>query len=1320
MKIRISLLVVFICISGNIKAQKSPDFLKCLPALNADTPAWAIEMYKSEPNVLLVDELYRKYFTSQVFEKTIHTQNYKHWRRAVEEYLQEDGSLQFPSIQEIYKKQQKIVEKRQTLNRSEGEWKAIGPMDTYSTGPDQQEVSWQANVYTIDQSVSDPNTVYAGTEAGGIFRSDDKGETWEMASASYPIRSVTSIKVDPSNSLVVYAGDGSQIIKTEDGGESWVQLMAAASLGVNDIAISKTNSSLVLLASASGLYRSTDAGQSWEKILEQRIVDIEFNAERDQEIYALVSNPSGLRAEFWKSTDAGVSFSIRENGWYNSDDPTRADRGGRMTITPADPDRIYTILIGQSKPGDHGFIGVYRSDDGGESWYNPNPPDGGPYDDEHPNLVTLNNTNTLQQGYYNLGIAASHEDPDQLLLGALNLWNSKDGGASFEAKGGYQGNVPWLHPDQQEIEINGTDMWVANDGGVNYSNDLFESHESRKKGLLASDFWGFSSGWNEDLIVGGRYHNGNTAYRPSFEDGRFLRLGGAEAATGYVSPGKEGITYFSDINAKNIPYSLDDAVMDAPNIGLFPSESFYASHYSELEFGADCYGHIWIGRENGIWKSEDGGNTFDLVQAFGNSDQTIQQFEISRVNPKIIYVYQRTSFYGASLWVSEDGGESFTEKEFPNISGSMRAGSLQIDSQNPEKLYVAFAHQNNDGEKIFLTEDYGDSWSNVTDVMLDGETIHCLFQHAGTDDLYVGTDYGVYLYDGSEWMSCSEGLPIRFNTNRMAPLYMKNKIRIASYGNGVWELDLRKNAAPMAQATVDRRVGNCSRDTFYFDDYSTLDQESNATWSWNFTPAPAYVSDYNARNPKVVFADAGTYRVELTVSNDHGSDTYANDAMIEILESECDPDIYPDQDVYCFGGGSDFIQTGDLNVVVAEFTMTAWIKSAAPQNDYVGIIFNDGDSFGLNFSIDNQLGFHHPSAGSEAWAWSSGLYIPNSEWVYVALVVQSDGAALYLNGERAFRPLTLNPVLLSSLKLGSYRGWESRNYTGQIDEVTIWDRALSAEEIRTHKHITKNEENAEGLIAYYQFNEAEGQVLNRVGLVHANLQGGAQRFNSMAPIGGGQAITLTDPSMTSFNSEELQIGAELNIDFGEAITFTKLDIAPSVPGPDPLLVNDSYWIINKYGDDLLGQLRFLNLDLNPALLENSGSVNLNIRSDNEDIREWEIFNASTSISASEIVFDSSPLENAQLLLSEKDVSSTEIAVDDEIQLFPNPASDYINLEVEGEWSFSLMDAKGNILIRDRKIKGHQLDIEEEIPNGNYFYLLTSDDKMKTGQIAIFR
>ena len=89
--------------------------------------------------------------------------------------------------------------------------------------------------------------------------------------------------------------------------------------------------------------------------------------------------------------------------------------------------------------------------------------------------------------------------------------------------------------------------------------------------------------------------------------------------------------------------------------------------------------------------------------------------------------------------------------------------------------------------------------------------------------------------------------------------------------------------------------------------------------------------------------------------------------------------------------------------------------------------------------------------------------------------------------------------------MGSYQGWGGRNYNGQIDEVCIWKRALTQDEIRDHRHLTKENliETDSDIIAYYQFNEEEGRILDKVGISHASLKGNALRVFSSAPLGGG-------------------------------------------------------------------------------------------------------------------------------------------------------------------------------------------------------------------------
>jgi hypothetical protein len=149
--------------------------------------------------------------------------------------------------------------------------------------------------------------------------------------------------------------------------------------------------------------------------------------------------------------------------------------------------------------------------------------------------------------------------------------------------GGYGGGPGWQHPDIQDIDINGNDVWVSSDGGVNLYSPDFETHEARNNGINASDYWGFGSGWNEDVLVGGRYHNGNGAYHENYPFGEFLRLGGAESPTGYVNQGMNRMVYHSDIGGRLIPATITGDVQTIANYSLYPNESYFNETHGEVE-----------------------------------------------------------------------------------------------------------------------------------------------------------------------------------------------------------------------------------------------------------------------------------------------------------------------------------------------------------------------------------------------------------------------------------------------------------------------------------------------------------------------------------------------------------------------------------------------------------------------------------------------------------------------------------------------------------------------------------------------------------------
>jgi hypothetical protein len=93
--------------------------------------------------------------------------------------------------------------------------------------------------------------------------------------------------------------------------------------------------------------------------------------------------------------------------------------------------------------------------------------------------------------------------------------------------------------------------WLATDGGLTFSSDNFtntNNAQSKNNNLIGSDFWGFDQGWNEDIVVGGRYHNGNTAITDFYQE-KALRMGGAESPTGWVLQGKSRHVAFDDLGA---------------------------------------------------------------------------------------------------------------------------------------------------------------------------------------------------------------------------------------------------------------------------------------------------------------------------------------------------------------------------------------------------------------------------------------------------------------------------------------------------------------------------------------------------------------------------------------------------------------------------------------------------------------------------------------------------------------------------------------------------------------------------------------------------
>lgn len=840
----------------------------------ARAPLWAQKMYAGNVSVDAVDSLYRAYYRIHPFEKSYHTQYYKRWRRFMSPFVAGDGFIHLPPTDSLLQQQQRYEQLLRTMAKSRNiHWSLIGPLEVFD--PDSNASTDHVNVYCIDQSQSDPLVMYCGTEPGEVYKSTDGGQSWEVVSRPYSFYGgVTAIAIDPFNPDIVLAG-GSLLRKSTDGGNTWITVLTDNDFYANEILINPSDPQHILVASNSGLYRSADGGNNFTTIFTEAVYDLKLQPGNEAVVYMAKNNPALIRSEFFKSADYGATWTLKDQGWYLSTDPDRADYGCRLAVSAADPNRVYAYLIGEAKAGDIGFIGVYRSNDAGESWFLPNGPPGGPYSNSHPNLARGWAGWDYHQGFYNCALLASHTDADKLLIGGLNLWRSDDGGYTFSPVGGYLQGTLNLHPDVQDLRETSSGTWMTNDGGIMVSYDFFTNEKiHRSYGVHGTDYWGFGLGWNEKVMVGGAYHNGNIARVDPYPAGAFLSLGGGEAPTGYVNPGRQRTVYCSDIGMAVLPEQIGSGPVFYGALALAPNESYWPAESGEMEFWPYCYNHLLLGYENKLWRSEDGGSSFQLVKAFGtNANARVQHMEISRSNPSIVYVSMASAGSSGSLWKTTDSMATWQQLTLPAVSGSTKRILLALSPVSADSLWLAFPGGAN-GYKVFRTTDGGLSWQNLTTAVLNDQEVRCLLHQQGSNGgIYLFTRLAVWYRNNSmtDWQLINDGLPAYAEFNIARPFYRDGKIVAATYGKGVFESDFYEpfQGKPVAQPTVDKLLSWCGNDTFYFNDYSILNHQ-NAAWQWTFENGIPATSAL--RNPQVVFMASG--KATLTVTDAAGlSDT---------------------------------------------------------------------------------------------------------------------------------------------------------------------------------------------------------------------------------------------------------------------------------------------------------------------------------------------------------------------------------------------------------------------------------------------------------------
>ena len=151
--------------------------------------------------------------------------------------------------------------------KSTNSWQLIGPNNT----------GGRTRKLLIDPN--NPNTMFAAAASGGVWKTIDGGQNWSTVFTTYANIATNALAMDPYNSQILYAGTGEGyfgfdnilgdgIYKTINGGQSWFHLDSDfISNTINDIVISKVNSNSIYAATVTGVLKSNDAGETWTNIL---------------------------------------------------------------------------------------------------------------------------------------------------------------------------------------------------------------------------------------------------------------------------------------------------------------------------------------------------------------------------------------------------------------------------------------------------------------------------------------------------------------------------------------------------------------------------------------------------------------------------------------------------------------------------------------------------------------------------------------------------------------------------------------------------------------------------------------------------------------------------------------------------------------------------------------------------------------------------------------------------------------------------------------------------------------------------------------------
>ncbi len=688
-----------------------------------------------------------------------------------------------------------VKERHSFTKRSAGSWINEGPGNA------------GARINVVAAHPGDPNQIYAGFSAGGLYKTTDGGENWQAIFDDFPFLAIGAIAPDPTDPETVYLGTGDPnisgnpfigngVYKSMDGGQRWIHLGLSEVGIVSKLIVDPSNSQVVYAATMGvpyfrgtdrGVYKSLDGGEHWTQILflgeGTGVIDLAMAPDNPEVLLASgwdrirnyeESTTFGNGARIYKTVDGGGHWQMLDNGL-----PAGVHSRIGLAMTPANANRVYAVYVDTT----HEVGGVYTSSDQGESWDTVTiKPESG-----------LPSTALLGFGWYFGKIRANPFNDESVYLLGVRLyrydlptgrWIRSDGSSTDP-----------VHPDMHDMYfIDESTYLLATDGGL---------YRSRQNGLdwvdieniPTTQFYHVAYNPHQpDLVYGGTQDNGSLRGNAS-QINDWFQYGGGDGFRTLFHPddpliwyveqqyGNLRVTIDGGENFRSATRGidgLDDRNWDVPVI--------MSTHDPNI---------IYYGTTR-VWRNLSGAETeFEAI-----SEHLIDENVLLDLTSNITALAEShfdadVLFAGTgdgNLWRTINGGNSWEKSD----QGLPDRYITSIHTSPTEEAVVFVSHSGyKAGENIphiHRSDDKGTDWKDISGD-LPSVPVNDLVILPNNDDqvIFAGTDAGVYftVNAGENWDRLGDNMPIiavfdlEYNPQ-------SNRLVAGTFGKSVYSFDLEQ------------------------------------------------------------------------------------------------------------------------------------------------------------------------------------------------------------------------------------------------------------------------------------------------------------------------------------------------------------------------------------------------------------------------------------------------------------------------------------------------------------------------------------------------